>query len=84
MQMNRQQITDRLLDILRSAADDESVADRCTEDSLLQTDLGLSSVNMLYTVIAIEETFGIIFDDVTVLSFRTFGDVVDYVERKLS
>ena len=82
--MNRQQITDKLLDILRSAADDESVADRCTEDSLLQTDLGLSSVNMLYTVIAIEETFGIIFDDVTVLSFRAFGDVVDYVEKKLS
>ena len=84
MQMNRAEITEKLKDILLSASDDQDVADRCTDDSKLQTDLGLSSVNMLYTVIAIEETFDIRFDDVTVTSFDTFGDVVDYIEKKLS
>ncbi len=82
--MKKEEIREKLLDILRSASDDESVVDVCTDDSVLQTDLGLSSVNMLYTVIAIEETFDIRFEDVTVSSFRTFGDVVSYVEKKLS
>ena len=82
--MNRAEITEKLKDILLSASDDQDVVDRCTEDSKLQTDLGLTSVNMLYTVIAIEETFDIRFDDVTVTSFDTFGNVVDYIEKKLS
>lgn len=82
--MNRAEITEKLKDILLSASDDQDVVDRCTDDSKLQTDLGLTSVNMLYTVIAIEETFDIRFDDVTVTSFDTFGNVVDYIEKKLS
>ena len=82
--MSRAEITEKLNDILLSASDDPNVLDKCTEDSKLQTDLGLSSVNMLYTVIAIEETFDIRFDDVTVTSFDTFGDVIDYIEKKLS
>lgn len=82
--MKREDIREKLKDILLSASDDPSVVDRCTDDSKLQTDLGLTSVNMLYTVIAIEETFDIRFDDVTVTSFDTFGDVIGYIEKKLS
>lgn len=81
--MNRAEITEKLKDILLSASDDPDVLAKCTEDAKLQTDLGLTSVNMLYTVIAIEETFNIRFDDVTVTSFDTFGDVIGYIERKL-
>ena len=84
MQMKREEIIEKLKDILVSASDDPDVLSKCTEDAKLQTELGLTSVNMLYTVIAIEETFDIRFDDVTVTSFDTFGDVVDYVEKKLS
>ena len=84
MQLSRDEIKEKLTDILLSASDDPDVLSKCTEEAKLQTDLGLSSVNMLYTVIAIEETFDIRFDDVTVTSFDTFGDVVSYVERKLS
>ena len=84
MQLSRDEIKEKLTDILLSASDDPDVLSKCTEEAKLQTDLGLSSVNMLYTVIAIEETFDIRFDDVTVTSFDTFGDVISYVERKLS
>jgi len=45
---------------------------------------GLSSVNMLYIIIATEEVFGIRFDDLGVGAFRTVGDVVDYIEGKLA
>ncbi len=82
--MKREEITEKLKDILISASDDPQTAEKCTDDSKLQTELGMTSVNMLYTVIAIEETFDIRFDDVTVSSFETFGDVVDYIEKKLS
>ena len=82
--MKREEITEKLKDILLSASDDPDVLDKCTDDAKLQTDLGLTSVNMLYTVIAIEETFDIRFDDVTVTSFDTFGDVIGYIERKLT
>lgn len=83
MQMKREEIEEKLKDILRSASDDPDVLEKCTDNAKLQTELGLSSVNMLYTVIAIEETFDIRFDDVTVTSFETFGDVVDYVLKKV-
>ena len=60
------------------------LVDMVTEDSRLTEDLGLSSVNMLYIIIATEEVFGICFDDVGVGAFRTVGDVVDYIEGKLA
>ncbi|MBR0436451.1 MAG: acyl carrier protein, partial [Clostridia bacterium] len=54
------------------------------EDSDLSTDLGLSSVGMLYIVIAIEEMFYIRMDDVSFGDFRTVRDVVDYIEKKIA
>ena len=53
-----------------------------TEQSNLVTDLGLSSVGVLYVVIAIEEFFDIRFDDVGFADFKTVGDVIDYIEKK--
>ncbi|MBR0062769.1 MAG: hypothetical protein IJP67_01225 [Oscillospiraceae bacterium] len=81
--MKREEIIGKLKDILLSASDDAETVQKCGEESKLQTELGLSSVDMLYMVIAIEETFEIRFDDVTVTSFETFGDVVTYIENKL-
>ena len=53
-------------------------------DSLnLGTDIGLSSVGVLYVVIAIEEFFSIRFDNVGFADFKTVGDVVDYIEAKI-
>lgn len=85
MQMNRTEITEQLKDILLSA--DQRNSDRIenfTDASRLIADMGLTSVSMLYMVIAIEETFGICFDDVGMTDFVTLGDVIDYIERKLS
>lgn len=84
MSMTRNEIIEKLKEILVSA--DESAAD--TIDSVgektgLMTDLGLSSVNMLYLIIATEEVFGIRFDEVGMNDFATVGDVVTYIEGKL-
>ena len=54
------------------------------ESSNLVTDLGLNSVGVLYVVIAIEEFFGIEFENVGFGDFKTIGDVIDYIEQQIN
>ncbi|MBQ7172594.1 MAG: acyl carrier protein [Clostridia bacterium] len=82
--MERQQIIDTLKSILLSAdpAKRDSL-DAIEENSNLTSDVGLSSIGMLYMILAIEETFSMRFDNVGMNDFVTLGDVVDYIEKKL-
>lgn len=80
----REEILEKLKELLLSADEDkEEAVARCTEETTLTGDLGLNSVGMLFMVIAMEEEFGIRFDDVGMGDFRTIGDVVGYMEKKL-
>ncbi|MBS7263233.1 MAG: acyl carrier protein [Eubacteriales bacterium] len=84
MQLSRTQIIEKLKEILISADErNGALAARAEESASLRGDFGFSSVNMLYLVIAIEESFGIEFDDVSMSDFETLGDVVDYIAGKL-
>ena len=84
MQLTRTEIIDKLKDILLFANENNTaVIENCTEQLRLVEDLGLTSVGMQYIVIAIEEEFGIRFDNVGVADFVTIRDVVDYIEAKL-
>ena len=82
--MNRQEIFEKLKEIAELTVQDPAVLANMNEDSDLSTDLGLSSVGMLYIVIAIEEMFYIRMDDVSFGDFRTARDVVDYIEKKIA
>ena len=85
MLMTRQEILENLKEILMDADERGSeLVDKVSEQSRLTEDLGLSSVNMLYMIIATEEAFDIRFDDVGVNEFQTVGDVMDYIEGKLA
>ena len=85
MLMTRQEILENLKEILMDADERGSeMVDKVSEQSRLTEDLGLSSVNMLYMIIATEEVFDIRFDDVGVNEFQTVGDVMDYIEGKLA
>ncbi len=85
MLMTRQEILETLKEILMDADERGSeLVDKVSEQSRLTEDLGLSSVNMLYMIIATEEVFDIRFDDVGVNEFQTVGDVMDYIEGKLA
>ena len=81
--MNRQEIFEKLKEIAELTVQDPSILASMYEDSDLAADLGLSSVGMLYIVIAIEEMFNIRMDDVSFGDFRTVRDVMDYIEQKL-
>ena len=80
--MQRSEIAEKLLDVMKLAAPDFDEKG-ITEESDLILDLGLSSVGVLYIVIAIEEFFGIRFDDVGFGDFKTVGDVITYIEEKV-
>ncbi len=83
MGMSRNEIKEKLADVMRMAMPTESIdIQTLNEQSDLVADVGLSSVGILYVVIAIEEFFGIRFDDVGFADFKTVCDVIDYIEKK--
>ena len=53
------------------------------EETRLQEDLGLTSVSLLYLVVAIEEEFQIEFGDLGVDDFKTVGQTIDYIQKQL-
>ncbi len=83
MQLSRDEISAKLKEIL-VAADEKhkAIVDSITDSSSLATDIGLTSVGMLYLVIVIEESFQIQFENVGIDDFKTFGDMVSYIESK--
>ncbi|MBR5286008.1 MAG: acyl carrier protein [Clostridia bacterium] len=84
MAMSRSEIFEKLNEVINMVMPTLDVAEtQITEDSNLVNDIGLSSVGILYVVIAIEEFFGIRFDDVGFADFETIGDVIDYIEKKI-
>ena len=84
MAMSRNEIKEKLLDVMKIAMPGDALdATTLTEQSNLVNDLGLSSVGVLYVVIAIEEYFDIRFNDVGFADFKTIGDVINYIENKV-
>ncbi len=80
--LTKEEIFEKLRSILIGMDDrNRELIANATEDTKLITELGLSSVSMLYLVIAIEETFDIEFD--TEFPFATVGEVVDYIQSKI-
>jgi acyl carrier protein len=82
--MTRQEIFDKLKEIMLEADDrNEEIVRKSTEETDLMQDFGFSSVNMLYIVIMIEESFGIRFENVGVQDMRKVGDVINYIAEEL-
>ena len=83
--LERKEILAKLKDIiLMMDPTKKDIIDTINEDTRLIEDLGLASVSMLYMVVAIEETFKIEFDNLSVEDFKTVKDTINYIEEKLS
>lgn len=81
--MERSEIRQKLNDIFAlTVKGTQNVAD-IDENANLVTDLGLNSVGMLYTIIAIEEFFNMRFDDLSFGDLQTVKDVIDYIQSKI-
>lgn len=83
MEITRQQIEEKLRELIKMAvANPADLPEVITEESNLNTDLGMTSMSLLYIAIAVEECFDMRFDDVGLGDFVTVGDVIDYIYRK--
>ena len=81
--MQRSEIRQKLNDIFAlTVKGAQNVAD-IDENCNLVTDLGLNSIGLLYTVIAIEEFFIMRFDDLSFGDLQTVKDVIDYIQSKV-
>ncbi len=58
----------------------ENPGEEITRDSVLVDDLGLSSLEVISIVADFEDQFDIEIPDRIIPTFRTVGDVVDYLE----
>lgn len=82
--MLRSEIFSKLCDLLvMMDASKKEIIPNLKEESRLVEDVGLASVSLLYLMIAIEESFGIEFDNLGVNDLPTIKDVIDYIEKKL-
>ena len=68
---------EKLQEIVRHFADDENIV--ITADTVLLTDLGLNSYELVQVVCEVEDAFGIEISDRTISSFKTVADVMDYI-----
>lgn len=83
MATTRNEIKEKLCDVIQLAMPNANIdAATLKEDASLTVDVGLTSVGILYVVIAIEEFFGVRFDNVGFGDFKTVGDVINYIEEQ--
>lgn len=78
--MSREEIFKKLQELIKLAnSSNVEQIESCTQESDLRTDLGLTSIGVLYLAISIEQTFDIVFTDTAFDDFTKVKDVVDYI-----
>lgn len=82
--MTRLEIFNKLKELIKLAnSSNGSLLEDVNEESDLRSDLGLTSIGVLYLAISIEQTFNIEFQDSSFDDFTKVKDVIDYIERNL-
>jgi acyl carrier protein len=65
------------------SAEVEIAADRITRDSVFETDLPIDSLGAIELTMKIEETFHLDIPDDVAESFKTVGNIIDYVKANV-
>ncbi|MDO4491508.1 MAG: acyl carrier protein [Lachnospiraceae bacterium] len=72
---------EKIEEIIREYKDDDSIV--VTEETNLNTDLGLSSMDYLSLIVEIEDLFGVKIKDEELSKFRTIGDITKLIAELL-
>ena len=81
--MSRDEIFNKLKELLKLAnSSSPELVEECNEESDLRSDLGLTSIGVLYLAISIEQEFGIEFEGSSFDDFSKVKDIIDYIEKK--
>ncbi|MBQ8148716.1 MAG: acyl carrier protein [Lachnospiraceae bacterium] len=72
-----------LLELVKSVFDGELDVTNITPESRLIEDIGMQSIGMLYMAVAIEEKFGIKFNNDDFAKIKTVKDIVARIEGEV-
>lgn len=84
--MTEEEVFNKLIDIIRKLFDGSKIFDygQITLDSKPIENLGFSSMDLIMVSFAIESEFNIDIKDLTMSSFSTIRDVVNYIKERIS
>lgn len=73
-----------VLEKIKDILENELGKDRneITLDSDIIKDLGLDSLDIVTLIMAVEDEYGFTADDDEIVSLKTVGDVVNYIEKQ--
>ena len=73
-----------VLEKIKDILENELGKDRneITLDSDIVKDLGLDSLDIVTLIMAVEDEYGFTADDDEIVSLKTVGDVVSYIEKQ--
>ncbi len=74
---------DELKDLLSQVMGEDLSQREILPEHRLTDEVGLTSIGLLYMAMAIEQHFGVAFDNRDVTALVTVQDVLDVLERKL-
>ena len=80
--MKKEEILQKLKEIFVLVVNRDADVSNINLESKIIQDLGISSVGLIYLMVAVEETFNIDMSDASFNSFETVGDVVNYIQGK--
>lgn len=81
--MTELEILEKLKEIFHLIINRDADLTNITKETEIVNDLGVSSIGLIYLMVAIEEMFAIDLSDVTFNTFVTIDDVVRYIENKI-
>lgn len=78
--MERKNMIEKLTNIIREYTGDDSIS--INENTVLISDLGLSSLDLVNLVCSVEDEFDIEIPDRAIKGFKTVGDVIAFIENQ--
>ena len=70
---------ERLAKLVYNQTGDDSI--EITKESVLLADLGMNSFDLVNLVCEVEDEFGVEIPDRIIGTFKTVGDVIDFIEE---
>ncbi|MCE5264735.1 MAG: phosphopantetheine-binding protein [Deltaproteobacteria bacterium] len=80
--MSEEQITKKIIEILRSYVKDPTLLDRATPETHILKDLKVNSARLVDIIIKCEDVFGTSIDDEDADRIATIGDAVALIRLK--
>jgi acyl carrier protein len=80
--MNREEITQKVIEILRGYVKDPALLENATTETHILKDLKVNSARLVDIIIKCEDVFGTSIDDDEADRIATIGDAVALIEKK--